>query len=35
MAFLSVEDIYGLILRKDNPEHDEIVQIFYDFLAEH
>ena len=26
---------YGLILRRDNPEHDEIVQIFYDFLAEH
>lgn len=30
-----VDYYYGLILRKDNPEHDEIVQIFYDFLAEH
>ena len=30
-----VEYYYGLILRKDNPEHDEIVRIFYDFLAEH
>ena len=30
-----VDYYYGLILREDNPEHDEIVQIFYDFLAEH
>lgn len=30
-----VDYYYGLILRRDNPDHDEIVQIFYDFLAEH
>ena len=30
-----VDYYYGLILRKDNPEHDEIVKIFYDFLSEH
>ena len=29
-----VDYYYGVILRKDNPYHDKLIEIFYDFLSD-
>lgn len=37
-TYHSHEDVdyyYGLILRKDNPEHDELIKMFYDFIVDY